>query len=218
MYQGLDCFQAAVKAGIPVIAINSGLDASKKLGVLLFVGQEQLVVSKKVGEQFKKMGVKKIACLNQEVGNVALDERAKGLADGFGGPVEVVAVPQDFTASRNAVAAYLQKNPDVDGFMALGPVAAEPALQALQQAGKIGKVKFATFDLTPSVLEAIDKKQIEFAVDQQQYLQGYLPVVLLSNYVKFGVLPANGTIRTGETFITATDAKQVLELVKKGIR
>ena len=184
----------------------------------MFVGQEQLVVSKKVGEQFKKMGVKKIACLNQEVGNVALDERAKGLADGFGGPVKVVAVPQDFTASRNAVAAYLQKNPDVDGFMALGPVAAEPALQALQQAGKIGKVKFATFDLTPSVLEAIDKKQIEFAVDQQQNLQGYFPVVLLSNYVKFGVLPANDTIRTGETFITATDAKQVLELVKKGIR
>jgi simple sugar transport system substrate-binding protein len=210
--------QAAVKAGIPVIAINSGLDASKKLGVLMFVGQEQLVVSKKVGEQFKKMGVKKIACLNQEVGNVALDERAKGLAEGFGGPVEVVAVPQDFTASRNAVAAYVQKNPDVDGYMALGPVAAEPALQALQQSGKIGKVKFATFDLTPSVLEAIDKKQIEFAVDQQQYLQGYLPVVLLSNYIKFGVLPANDTIRTGETFITAADAKQVLELVKKGIR
>jgi simple sugar transport system substrate-binding protein len=66
-------------------------------------------------------------------------------------------------------------------------------------------------------LEAIDKKQIEFAVDQQQYLQGYLPVVLLSNYIKFGVLPANDTIRTGETFITA-DAKQVLELVKKGLR
>jgi len=162
--------------------------------------------------------VKKIACLNQEVGNTALDERAKGLAEGFGGKVEVVAVPQDFTECRNAVSGYLQKNPDVDAIMALGPVAAEPALQALQDGGKIGKVKLATFDLTPTVLQAIDKKEIEFAVDQQEYLQGYLPVVLLANYSRYGLMPANDVIRTGETFITSQDARRVIELSKKGIR
>ena len=210
--------QRAVDAGIPVIAINSGLDASKKLKTKMFVGQEQLVVSRKVGQEFKKMGVKKIACLNQEVGNTALDERAKGLAEGFGGKVDVVAVPQDFTECRDAVSGYLQKNPDVDAIMALGPVAAEPALQALQDDGKIGKVKLATFDLTPTVLQAIDKKEIEFAVDQQEYLQGYLPVVLLANYSRYGLLPANDVIRTGETFITSQDAKRVIELSKKGIR
>ena len=102
--------------------------------------------------------------------------------------------------------------------MALGPVAAEPALQALQDGGKIGKVKLATFDLTPTVLQAIDKKEIEFAVDQQEYLQGYLPVVLLANYGRYGLLPANDVIRTGETFITSQDAKRVTELSKKGIR
>jgi hypothetical protein len=57
----------------------------------MFVGQERLVVSRKVGQEFKKMGVKKIACLNQEVGNTALDERAKGLAEGFGAKGVVVA-------------------------------------------------------------------------------------------------------------------------------
>ena len=160
------------------------------------------------------MGVKKIACLNQEVGNTALDERAKGLAEGFGGKVDVVAVPQDFTECRNAVSGYLQKNPDVDALMALGPVAAEPALQALQDGGKIGKVKLATFDLTPTVLQAIDKKEIEFAVDQQEYL----PVVVLANYSRYGLMPANDVIRTGETFITSQDAKRVIELSKKGIR
>ena len=201
-----------------MIAINSGLAAAKKLGALMFVGQEQLVVSKKVGEEFKKMGVKKVACLNQEVGNVALDERAKGLADGFGPNVDVVAVPQDFTACRNAVSGYLQKHPDVDGLMALGPVAAEPALQALQDAGQIGKVKLATFDLTPTVLQAIAQKEIAFAVDQQEFLQGYLPVVFLAYYSKYGLLPANDVIRTGETFITAADAQRVIDLSGKAIR
>src|SRR6516164_2014007 len=75
-------------------SIQRAVDAGKKLKTKRFVGQEQLVVSRKVGQEFKKMGVKKIACLNQEVGNTALDERAKGLAEGFGGKVDVVAVPQ----------------------------------------------------------------------------------------------------------------------------
>jgi simple sugar transport system substrate-binding protein len=111
----------------------------------------------------------------------------------------------------------LQKHPDVDGLIALGSVAAEPALQALQDAGKIGQVKLATFDLTPTVLRAIAQKEIEFAVDQQEFLQGYLPVVFLAYYSRYGLLPANDVIRTGETFITASDAKRV-DLSGKAIR
>jgi simple sugar transport system substrate-binding protein len=124
----------------------------------------------------------------------------------------------DFTEARNAVASYLQKNPDVEGMLALGPTGAEPALQALEAAGKLNKVRFGTFDLSPTVLQAIAAGQMEFAIDQQQFLQGYLSVVIMANYIKFGLLPANPTVLTGPGFVTKENAKQVIDLSKKGIR
>jgi len=210
--------QAAVAAKIPVISINSGSDVSKKLGCLLHVGQEEEIAGKGAGARMKGQGVKKAVVINQEVGNVALDLRAKGFSEGLGTNAEVLAVKMDFTEARNAVASYLQKNPDIEGILALGPVGSEPALQALQDAGKAGKVKFGTFDLSATVLQAIDKKQMDFAIDQQQYLQGYLSVVIMANYLKYGLLPANENVMTGPGFVTAETVKQVIDLSKKGIR
>ncbi|HET9377500.1 MAG TPA: sugar ABC transporter substrate-binding protein [Chthoniobacterales bacterium] len=210
--------KAAVAAKIPVISMNSGSDVSKGLGCLMHIGQAEEYAGKKAGERMKAEGIKKAFVINQEVGNVALDLRAKGFSEGLGMPAEVLAVKMDFTESRNAVAAYLQKNPDVEGILALGPVAAEPALQALTSAGMIGKVKLATFDLSPTVLQALQKKQMDFAIDQQQYLQGYLPVIVLDNYIRYGLLAANENLLTGPGFVTAENAAQVIDLAKKGIR
>jgi len=210
--------KAAVAAKIPVISMNSGSDVSKGLGCLMHIGQAEEYAGKKAGERMKAEGIKKAFVINQEVGNVALDLRAKGFSEGLGMPAEVLAVKMDFTESRNAVAAYLQKNPDVEGILALGPVAAEPALQALTSAGMIGKVKLATFDLSPTVLQALQKKQMDFAIDQQQYLQGYLPVIVLDNYIRYGLLAANENLLTGPGFVTAENAAQVIDLAKKGVR
>jgi simple sugar transport system substrate-binding protein len=210
--------KAAVAAKIPVISMNSGSDVSRSLGCLMHIGQEEEYAGKKAGERMKAEAVKKALVINQEVGNVALDLRAKGFSEGLGEPAEVLAVKMDFTESRNAIAAYLQKNPNVEGILALGPVAAEPALQALTSAGLVGKVKLGTFDLSPTVLQAISKKQMDFAIDQQQFLQGYLPVVIMANYIKYGLLPANESILTGPGFVTPDNAAQVIDLAKKGIR
>jgi simple sugar transport system substrate-binding protein len=210
--------QKAVKAGIPVISLNSGSDVSKKLGCLLHVGQDEYIAGKRGGERMKAMGIKKAVVINQEVGNAGLDLRAKGFTEAVGGGSQVLAVQMDFTAARDAISGFLQKNPDVDAVLALGPTGAEPAIQALEQVGKLGKVRFATFDLSPAVLQAIDKKQMDFAIDQQQYLQGYLPVVFLANYAKYGLMPASDAVLTGPGFVTAETAKQVIDLTKKGIR
>src|ERR1700736_3769553 len=210
--------QKAVKAGIPVISLNSGSDVSKKLGCLLHVGQDEYIAGKRGGERMKTMGIKKAVVINQEVGNAGLDLRAKGFTEAVGGGSQVLAVQMDFTAARDAISGFLQKNPDIDAVLALGPTGAEPALQALEQVGKLGKEKFATFDLSPAVLQAIDKKQMDFAIDQQQYLQGYLPVVFLANYAKYGLMPANDAVLTGPGFVTSETAKQVIDLTKKGIR
>jgi len=210
--------QAAVAAKIPVISINSGSDVSKKLGCLMHVGQEEETAGKGAGERMKAEGVKKAMVINQEVGNVGLDLRAKGFSEGLDTKAEVLAVKMDFTEARNAVASYLQKNSDVEGILALGPTGAEPALQALEAAGKLDKVKFGTFDLSPTVLQAIAAGKMEFAIDQQQFLQGYLPVVIMANYIKFGLLPATSSLPTGPGFVTKDTAKQVIDLSKKGIR
>jgi simple sugar transport system substrate-binding protein len=210
--------QAAVAAKIPVISINSGLNMSKKLGCMMHIGQEEEAAGKEAGQRMKDLGVKEAIILNQEVGNVALDQRAKGFRDGFEGPfhhVQILRVTIDSGQCRDAIAGYLQKNSSVDGILALGPVAAEPALRVLQETGKIGQVKLCTFDISPAVLEALLKRQMSFALDQQQWLQGYLPVVFLANYAKYGSILQNGLILTGPSFVTPENVEQVAKLQRR---
>ena len=132
--------------------------------------------------------------------------------------MEVLPASMDFTQTRNAISGYLQKNPQVEAILTLGTPGAEPALQVLEQAGKAGKTRLGTFDLSPIVLQALDQKKMEFAIDQQQFLQGYLPVVFLNSYIKYGLLAATNSVPTGPAFITPDNAKRVIELSKKGIR
>lgn len=207
--------QAAVAAKIPVISVNSGLEDSRRLGCMMHIGQEEESAGRMAGERMKAIGVKEVVILNQEIGNVALDRRINGFKDGFEGPfhhVEVLTVTIQFKECHDTVTAYLRQHPDVDGVLALGPVAAEPALLALNEMGEIGKIKLCTFDLSPAVIQALSKKQMSFAVDQQQWLQGYLPVIFLANYAKHGDLPENGLILTGPSFVTPDNVDRVANL------
>jgi simple sugar transport system substrate-binding protein len=208
----------AVAAGVPVISINSGSDVSKELGALLHVGQDEYNAGKAAGEKLKEMGGKVGLCVNQEVGNVALDLRCKGFADGFGGKVTVLPVSNDPTEVRAKVKAALSANADVDTIMALGAsTAGEPALDAVKDVGKLGKVNVATFDLSAGFLKAVAAGDAAFAIDQQQFLQGYLPVVFLANNAKYGLIPG-GNVPSGPNLITKDKAAQVVDLSAQGIR
>jgi simple sugar transport system substrate-binding protein len=207
----------AVASGIPVVSMNSGSDVREELGILAHVGQTELEAGEGGGKRMKAAGVKKAICVNQEVGNVALDLRCQGFATGLGGEMQVVAVSMDPTEIQSAVKAQFAANPDIDGVLALGPSAAEPTLAALEQLDILGKVKFGTFDLSPGVLTAIRDGKMLFAIDQQQFLQGYLPIELLNLYHKYGVMPA-GTVMTGPGFVTKETAAKVIELSAAGIR
>jgi simple sugar transport system substrate-binding protein len=189
----------------------------EELGVAVHVGQTEYEAGLGGGKRMKEAGVTDAICVNQEVGNVALDLRCEGFADGLEGNVEVVAVSMDPTEVQNAITAQLSNNPDIGGVLALGPTGAEPTLQALEQAGLLEQVTFGTFDLSPGVLQAIADGKMAFAIDQQQFLQGYLPIVLLKKYAQYGVMPA-GTVMTGPGFVTQENAAQVIELSQKGIR
>jgi simple sugar transport system substrate-binding protein len=212
-----DSIRNAGASGIPVISMNSGSDVREDLGVAVHVGQTEYEAGQGGGKQMQEAGVTKAICVNQEVGNVALDLRCEGFADGLGGAVEVVAVSMDPTEIGNAVKAYLSANPDTNGVLTLGPSAAEPTMAALEEIEMLDKVKFGTFDLSPGVLEAIDQGRMMFAIDQQQYLQGYLPIQLLKLNQLYGLMPA-GTVMTGPGFVTQENAAQVIDLSAKGIR
>ena len=212
----------AVAAGIPVISINSGSDTFKDLGVLAHIGQTEEVAGQLAGEKMKEAGVTHAICVNQEVGNAALDLRCKGFDEGLGFHADVVPVDlNNPTGITQTVANKLRSDTAIDGILTLGPSASTPALQALQQANDVGKVKLATFDLSTDVLNAIDKGDMLFAIDQAQYLQGYLAVVYMTQYLKTGALPlgsADGVTLTGPQFVTKDNAAQVIKYTQQGVR
>lgn len=214
--------EAAVAAGIPLITINSGSDISQDLGALTHVGQTEYEAGFGAGERMAEEGVTNALCVNQEVGNAGLDARCEGFTDAIteaGGTVEVLAVElTNPTEAQQRIEAALTSNQDIDGVLALGPTGAAPALAAVQASGRSDSVTLATFDLSPEVLEAIRDGEMLFAVDQQQYLQGYLPIVLLTlNQTNLNMI-ANDTLMTGPGFVTQEEAERVIELTEQGTR
>ncbi|GJE44431.1 sugar ABC transporter substrate-binding protein [Methylobacterium soli] len=201
----------AVAAGIPVISINSGADAAARLGIALHVGQDELSAGRIIGARLKREGFKHALCVNPEVGNVALDQRCQGLQEGLqGGVVTVLPVSTDPAETRAKVSAALTRNPAIDVVLGLSTgFAGEPAVQAIEAAGLSGKVKVATFDLSPTFLKEVAKGKALFAIDQQPFLQGYLPVSLLAIKARYGRLPT-GNVATGPSFVTQRDAERIL--------
>jgi simple sugar transport system substrate-binding protein len=212
----------AVKSGIPVVAINAGEDSYRRLGALLFVGQPEFQAGYAAGRRLAAAGVRDAICVNHQPGVASLDARCRGFAAGLaksGGTSQLVTVRlQDQRDAVKRISAALSSS-DVDGILSLGPGGATPTLAALKATKKLKKVKFATFDLAPDILRGVSSGQILFAIDQQPYLQGYLPVVLLTQYVQYGLLPARGSVvATGPAFVSKREAARVIELTRQGLR
>jgi simple sugar transport system substrate-binding protein len=101
--------------------------------------------------------------------------------------------------------------------LTLNPGIAIAARDAIRDAGS--SAKLATFDLSGDVIDAINNDEILFAVDQQQYLQGYLPVVFLNLYkTNLNTVGGGLPVLTGPGFVTKDNAAQVAELAQSGTR
>jgi len=207
--------KAAIAAGIPVISMNSGSDDFASLGISAHVGQTEFEAGVGGGQKMKAAGGKKALCVNHEVGNVALDRRCAGFKKGFGGPVEILGTSNDVTEIEKAVAAKLG---GVDTILTLGAgLSGEAALKALEAAGKVGKIRLGTFDMSPDMLKAAAAGKVEFLIDQQQYLQGYLPIAIFAQYIRWGTMPA-GVVMTGPGFVTPDNASKVIKWAAQGYR
>lgn len=214
--------QDAMEVGIPVISINAGEDIAQQMGVLTHVGQTEYEAGYGGGERMAEAGVERALCVNQEVGNTSLDVRCQGFVDAMeeaGASAEMLAVELgDPTESQQRIEARLSSDADVDGILLLGPTTVEPALRALRETGQSEEVELATFDLSPEILQAIEDGDMLFAIDQQQYLQGYLPVVMLGLYLRNGNTFPNEIIRTGPAFVTAENVEALSDLTRQGTR
>ncbi|MDB6177332.1 sugar ABC transporter substrate-binding protein [Paracoccus sp. Z330] len=209
--------QRAVEAGIPVISMNSGSDVAKDLGALLHVGQSEFDAGKAAGEKLAEMGGTKGICVNQEVGNVSLDLRCDGFAEGFGQEVTVIPTMNDPTEVQSKVRAALESDPDVDTVLGLGAsLVGEPAVEAVKAVGR-EDVLVASFDLSAGFLQSVADGDAAFAIDQQQFLQGYLPVVFLALNAEYGLVPG-GDVPSGPNLVTQEAAAQVIDLSAQGIR
>ena len=205
---------AAVDQGIPVITINSGTqEQSEELGALMHVGQPEYTAGNEAGKRAKKeAGVTSFLCVNHYITNPASVDRCQGFADAIGADVgaSMIDSGQDPAEIKNKVLAFLSANPDTGAVLTLGPTSAHPTLAALEEAGLSGELYFGTFDLSGEIAEAIKAGTIAFGIDQQPYLQGYMPVVILTNYARYGVLPS-GHMNSGPGFVTKDNIALVEE-------
>ena len=218
-----DSITRAIQAGIPVISIDAGEEAAKRMGVTLFVGSESSYKAGQVaGQRLLKDHVLKVVCVNQEVGNTSLDDRCRGITDVLkpqGGSTDVLAVTMDPTDVTSRAQAYLSSHPDIQGVVALGAsTVGDPLVGLFRQRGLFGKVGLYTFDISPTTLEAVAKKEMGFALDAQEYLQGFYPVVTLYERALYGFWPTSD-IRTGPRVIDEpAQAEKVLDMSKLGVR
>lgn len=213
----LPSIRRATDAGIPVVSINSGSDLYERAGAIAHIGQPEDRAGLAAGERLTRAGVRNGLCVNQEVGNEGLDLRCAGFARAMraaGGRSRVLAVDtKDLEGTRSRIAAAIAGN-DIDGVLTLNNAGGEAALAVAPV-----QVVLGTFDMTPVILQAVRRGRMRFAVDQQPYLQGYLPVVFLAELERHGIFPAQGdVIPTGPNFVTKDTAEQAIRLSEQGIR
>ena len=214
-----DVVAKATAAGIPVVGFNSGLDDWKELGMLEYFGQDENIAGQAFGERLDEAGARHALCVIQEQGQVALEARCAGLKKGFGGTTDILYVNgTDMPSVKSTITAKLKQDSSIDRVVTLGAPIALTAVQSLADASS--KAKLATFDLNKDLVRAVKDGEVEFAVDQQPYLQGYLAVDGLWLHRTNGNVSGGGTapVLTGPAFITPENVDAVAEFAAKGTR
>lgn len=226
-YKALDePLRKVIQQGIPVIAVNvyDPRPADERIPYLSYVGQDEYQAGYKLAKyvikwfQQKYGRLPKLAFIGiHEVGHVGLELRAKGIQDAFkeAGAAyvpEKLDITTDTTKAYEIMKSYIEAHPDVEVIFTLGPLGAHPAMQLIEDLGLKGKVYVATIDVDDKILEGIQKDLVIAAVSQQPFAQGFLPVIFMYLYVKYGVMPPE-QVPTGPTIID----KNLLSLVEKQI-
>ena len=215
-----DALAKADEAGIAIVTMNSGSKVFKDLGAFTHVGQDEFIAGQEAGLKFKEAGKSKVLCPIQEQNNIGLQERCDGAADTFGNVenLQLSAGLADIAQSQAEIQAKLEADPDIDAVFALN---ADIATQAAQPAAEaVGRdIMIGTVDLSGEAVQSIADGDLAFAIDQQQYAQGYMSVVLLYlNLINGHELGGGQPVYTGPGFVLQENAELVQELAANGTR
>jgi simple sugar transport system substrate-binding protein len=207
----------AVAAGIPVDTFNSGLGFYKQAGALTHFSSDEYLAGQQAGERVKAAGGNKVLCVIQQAGSVALEDRCKGVKDTFPNTQNIQVNGADDSAVTSSLQAKLSEDKDIDWVITLGAAQALDTIKAIPAAGS--KAKVGTFDLNVDAAQAVQDGKLEFCIDQQPYLQGYLSITQLYLFKKNGNVMGGGKpVLTGPSFVDKTNVDTVLPFIKKNTR
>jgi simple sugar transport system substrate-binding protein len=210
--------KTAVGEGIPVVAFNAGIDNWEAMGASAYFGQDEKISGGAAGKRLAADGAKKVVCVIQDQGNIALENRCAGVRTGFGGAVENLNVNgTDMPSVQSTITAKLQQDPGIDYIMTLGAPIALTAVESAAGAGSTARI--ATFDTNAELVDAIKGGKVQWAVDQQPFLQGYLAVDALWLYLNNrNTIGGGQPTLTGPAFIDNTNIDAIAEYAKGGTR
>jgi simple sugar transport system substrate-binding protein len=201
--------KSADDAGIPVVAFNSGIDQYKQVGATMYFGSDENLAGEATGKRIAAAGGKKVLCVIQAAGSVALEARCAGVKKGVPTTENIQVNGADDPSVVSALQAKLAQDKDIDWIVTLGAPIALDALKAMDAAGS--SAKLATFDLNVDAAQAIKDGKIQFAVDQQPYVQGYQSVLMLwMNITNGNDLGGGQPVLTGPSIVDSTNIDQIL--------
>ena len=213
-----DSLAAARTAGIPVVTINSGAERSTEFGAIGHVGQDETIAGRGAGQRLASEGRANVLCVVHEAGNIGLEQRCAGASQGLGREVRLLQVDiNDLQGAQSTITSQLQADPSIDAVLTLNSAVAPVAASAASDAGSSAEI--ATFDLNGDVIAAIQAGTVSFAVDQQQYEQGYLPIVMLKLYAQnLNTVGGGQAVLTGPGIVDADNVEAIAALASDGTR
>ena len=210
----------AVDAGIPVVGLNAGMNDYTDYGMSAFFGQDESIAGELAGERLADDGAKKVLCVIHEQGNSSQEARCGGIKKGLGnsGDMEILYVNgMDMTSVASTVQAKLAQDPSIDWIMGLVAPVAITSIDAAKDAGSDAKI--ATFDTNAELVKAIKDGTIEWAIDQQPYVQGYLAVDAIWLAIRNGSTLGGGKpVLTGPSFVDAGNVDAIADAATEGLR
>jgi simple sugar transport system substrate-binding protein len=198
----------AADAGIPVVAFNQGIDQYKDAGAKMYFGSDEDLAGQTIGTKITAEGGTKTLCIIQAQGSVALETRCAGVKKTMPNTENLQVNGADLPSVQQTIQAKLAEDSSITDIVTLG---APIAMAALQAQGDGGKAKLITFDLNQDAAKAIQDGKIEFSVDQQPYVQGYMAVESLwLNLSNGNDIGGGKPTLTGPSIVDKTNIDQIL--------
>jgi len=201
---------------IPVISVNAGMAAAQKLGLTHHISQLEYEAGKAAGEALISEDITEAICINIEAENVATQERCRGFKDAveaapqnisYMGQVEILDKDMG-TSIRRAIEEFVGRDDDWSGLaiLNLGPGTAGDIIALKEEHPNFVS---GSFDINNEISEGIENGVFLFGIDQNPFMQGYLPVWLLTLLASTKQSLKNTFIETGPAFIERPPSKEI---------